>query len=318
MQLIRGIHNIQPVIDSNSPNTKTGCVLTIGNFDGVHLGHRRVIAALVDKARTMGVEAAVMVFEPQPQELFSPKTAPARLTRLRDKYVLLKKLGVDKLICVNFNRKFSSLTAQTFIEDLMVEKLAIKHLIIGDDFRFGKNRVGNFDMLHESGKVFDFGVSDTKSFKLSDCRISSTEIRHALENDDLAKAEKMLGRPYSIIGRVFHGDKRGRTIGFPTANVKLKRRVSPVSGVYVVQVNIDNDKVFGVANIGSRPTVAGVRQQLEVHIFDFNRNIYGEIIEVVLLKKLRKEMKFSDVTELTAQIEKDSLQAQRYLNEQLL
>ncbi len=305
MQLVRGIHNIQDV--------DHGCVLTIGNFDGVHLGHTRVIAALVEKANALKCTPAVMVFEPQPQELFSPKTAPARLTRLRDKYALLERLGVEKLICVNFNHKFASQSAEHFIEHLLVKKLGIKHLIIGDDFRFGQHRRGNFAMLCEAGLKCGFGVSDTKSFKVEGCRISSTEIRQALEQDKLADAAKMLGRPYSIIGRVFHGDKRGRTIGFPTANVKLKRRVSPVSGVYAVQIKTPKSLLDGVANIGSRPTVAGVRQQLEVHIFDFDGDLYGQIIEVTLLKKLRTEMKFDSIEQLTKQIDIDSQQAKHYI-----
>lgn len=305
MQLVRGIHNIQA--------TDHGCVLTIGNFDGVHLGHGRVIAALVAKAKSLDCTPAVMVFEPQPQELFTPQTAPARLTRLRDKYALLEMLGVEKLICVNFNRKFASQSAEHFIEHLLVKQLGIKHLIIGDDFKFGQHRRGDFDMLCEAGKKHNFGVSDTKSFMVSGCRISSTQIRQALENDKLDEAATMLGRPYSIIGRVFHGDKRGRTIGFPTANIKLKRRVSPVSGVYVVTIKTHENEYFGVANIGSRPTVSGVRQQLEVHIFDFNADLYGQIIEVVLLKKLRPEMKFSGIEELTKQIDIDSQQAKHYI-----
>ncbi|MBA6365437.1 riboflavin biosynthesis protein RibF, partial [Colwellia sp. BRX8-8] len=197
MQLIRGIHNIQA--------EDHGCVLTIGNFDGVHLGHARVIKALIAKAKALNCTPAVMIFEPQPQELFSPETAPARLTRLRDKYFLLKNLGVERLICVNFHREFANKSASEFIELLLVQQLGIKHLIIGDDFRFGKNRLGNFSLLKQAGEKFDFAVSDTASFKLENCRISSTQIRNALENNQLADAERMLGRAYSIIGRVFHG-----------------------------------------------------------------------------------------------------------------
>jgi len=305
MQLIRGIHNIQ--------SQDHGCVLTIGNFDGVHLGHARVITALIEKAKTLNCAPAVMIFEPQPQELFSPETAPARLTRLRDKYFLLKKLGVERLICVNFHREFASKSAEEFIELLLVKQLGIKHLIIGDDFRFGKSRMGDFNLLKQAGEKFNFAVSDTTSFKLEDCRISSTQIRHALEQDRLADAKKMLGRSYSIIGRVFHGDKRGRQLGFPTANVLLKRRVSPISGVYVVEVRTVEHCFYGVANIGSRPTVSGIRQQLEVHIFNFNEDIYGQTIEVIMLKKLRDEIKFSSLDDLKKQISQDSEQAKAFV-----
>jgi riboflavin kinase/FMN adenylyltransferase len=314
MQLVRGIHNIGLSDDSGKKSFEKGCALTIGNFDGVHLGHRRVIAALIEQAKEIGCEAVVMVFEPQPQELFSPGTAPARLCRLRDKYTLLKNLGVDRLLCVNFNQKFASQSAKEFVEQLLVKRLAVKHLIIGDDFHFGQNRQGNFDMLCQAGKKFGFSVTDTASFKLADCRISSTEIRQALEQNRLADAEKMLGRPYSIIGRVFHGDKRGREIGFPTANVSLKRKVSPITGVYAVQIKATDGHYYGVANIGSRPTVLGKIAQLEVHIFDFNKNLYGQNIEVIILKKLRSEIKFESINALTAQIDTDTKQARIFLN----
>jgi len=311
MQLIRGINNIRP--------EDHGCVLTIGNFDGVHLGHRRVIEALVEKAKALNCVAAVMVFEPQPQELFSPKTAPARLTRLRDKYNLLKSLGVERLICVNFNYQFANISANDFIERLLVNKLGIKHLIIGDDFRFGKNRQGDFALLKQASSKFAFGLSDTASYKLANCRISSTAIREALEQDKLTDAANMLGRQYSISGRVVHGDKRGRELGFPTANVLLKRRVSPVSGVYVVEVLTKyhdlSTPLYGVANIGARPTVAGIRQQLEVHIFNFNGNLYGQAVEIVLMKKLRSEQRFESLSALTAQIAEDCQQAKCYLQE---
>jgi len=305
MQLVRGIHNIRL--------QDHGCVLTIGNFDGVHLGHQQVIKALVDKAKALNCVAAVLVFEPQPQELFSPDTAPARLCRLRDKYNLLAKLGVQRLICVNFTAKFANQSAQHFIEHLLVKKLGIKHLIVGDDFHFGKNRMGNFDMLCQAGKTFNFAVSDTTSYKMADCRISSTAIRQALEQDKLADVERMLGREYSIIGRVFHGDKRGRKLGFPTANVLLKRRVSPLSGVFAVMVNTNNGQFKGVANIGARPTIDGVRQQLEVHIFDFDESLYGQCIEVIVKKKLRPVIKFDSLEALTAQIHQDSEQAKQVL-----
>jgi len=305
MQLIRGIKNIQP--------EDHGCVLTIGNFDAVHLGHQRVIQALIEKAKQHDAVPTVMVFEPQPQELFAGDKAPARLTRLRDKYRYLEELGVERLMCVNFSKSFASQTAETFIEELLVKQLGVKHLIIGDDFRFGKQRQGDFTMLKSYGKQLGFTVTDTASFKFEDCRISSTAIRIALEQDHLDEAARMLGRDYAISGKVFHGDKNGRKLGFPTANVLLKRRVSPVSGVYVVKVKHNEIEYFGVANIGCRPTLAGVRQQLEVHIFDFNQTIYGQHIEVIMLKKLRAERKFDSLDALTQQIKIDSEQAKSFV-----
>jgi riboflavin kinase/FMN adenylyltransferase len=311
MQLIRGIHNIQPA--------DHGCVLTIGNFDGVHLGHQQVIKALVERAKALNTVPTVLVFEPQPQELFARDDLPARLTRLRDKYTLLKALGVERLLCVDFNEKFSLQTPEHFIVELLVKRLGVKHLIIGDDFRFGKNRVGDFSMLCQYGEKYNFAVSDTASHKLLECRISSTEIRKALEHDQLTEAENMLGRAYSILGRVVHGEKNGRKLGFPTANVLLKRRVSPVAGVYVVKVKLPEtaalqQNYYGVANIGCRPTLNGVRQQLEVHIFDFDDDLYGQKIEVVMLMKIRTEQKFASLDALTQQINKDSEQARQYID----
>ncbi|CCN73115.1 bifunctional riboflavin kinase/FAD synthetase [Vibrio nigripulchritudo] len=308
MELIRGIHNIQP--------RHKGCVLTIGNFDGVHLGHQQVLKQVSEQARKMGLPTMVMTFEPQPMEFFARHKAPARLTRLRDKVVQLKKLNIERLICVNFNAGFSSLTAESFVKDLLVEKLNVKFLVVGDDFSFGKNRTGNFEMLEKAGKEFGFDVVSTQSFKMNKLRVSSTAIREALANDDFSNAEEMLGRPYSINGRVSHGRKLGRTIGFPTANIPLKRCVSPVSGVYVVEVHgIDGKAYGGVANIGQRPTVNGVRQQLEVHLFDFNSNLYGKQLEVSLLHKLRDEKKFDSLDALTAQIELDAEAARVWLRQ---
>jgi riboflavin kinase/FMN adenylyltransferase len=306
MELIRGIHNIKP--------RHRGCVLTIGNFDGVHLGHAEVLAQVAHQAKIRNLASTVMTFEPQPMELFAKDKAPARLNRLRDKYVQLKKLGVDRLLCVNFNQRFASWPAETFISDLLVKKLGVKFLVVGDDFCFGKDRAGNFAMLKEAGERLGFEVVSTQSFCVQEQRVSSTAIRKALAEDDLAAAEMQLGRAYSINGRVSHGRKLGRTIGFPTANIPLKRSVSPVSGVYVVQVHgIGVKPVGGVANVGQRPTVNGIRQQLEVHLFDFSENLYGRQIEVALLKKLRDERRFESFDALKQQIELDAEAARVWL-----
>ncbi|OLQ79921.1 riboflavin biosynthesis protein RibF [Photobacterium proteolyticum] len=308
MELIRGIHNIKPEHHGN--------VLTIGNFDGVHLGHQAVLRRVLAKAHELGCPAAVMSFEPQPMELFAGEKAPARLTRFRDKYLQLKQVGVDRLLCVNFNAHFADMSAQDFVRRLLVEQLGVKFLVVGDDFRFGKGRSGDFAMLVAAGKEYGFTVVSTQSFCVSEQRVSSTAIRQALAGDNLQQAEAMLGRPYSISGRVSHGRKLGRTIGFPTANVPLKRRVSPVSGVYAVEVfGVEGAPVPGVANVGRRPTVNGVRQQLEVHLFDFQSDLYGRQIEVVLHYKLRDEIKFESFDALKAQIERDAQTARVWLSE---
>ncbi|EKO3430761.1 bifunctional riboflavin kinase/FAD synthetase [Vibrio fluvialis] len=308
MELIRGIHNIKP--------RHHGCVLTIGNFDGVHLGHQQVLDQVSERAKSLNLPSVVMTFEPQPMELFLKDKAPARLTRLRDKFVQLGKLDIDRLLCVNFNHHFANLDAQAFIRDLLVTRLGVKFLVVGDDFCFGQRRKGNFAMLEQAGREYGFEVVSTQSFCLQKLRVSSTAIREALAADELAVAADMLGRDYSISGRVSHGRKLGRTIGFPTANIPLKRCVSPVSGVYVVEAyGLGEQPVGGVANIGQRPTVNGVRQQLEVHLFDFHGNLYGKQLEVALLHKLRNEHKFESFEALKQQIELDAEAARVWLRQ---
>ena len=310
MELIRGIHNLR--------QQQEGCVLSIGNFDGTHLGHHAVLSRLLKEAERLQVPATVMTFEPQPAELFSGNNAPGRLSRLRDKFVQLEKLNLDRLLCVSFKHEFANLSADEFIEQLLIKKLNIKFLVIGDDFHFGYQRLGDFALLKEAGEKFGFEVIDTRSLSQDASRVSSTRIRSALAKGQLPQAEQMLGRKYSIAGRVGHGRKLGRTIGVPTANLLLKRRVSPVSGVFVVSVlgigeqGID-DKIYrGVANIGCRPTLQGERQQLEVHIFDFQGDLYGVQLEVLLEKKLRDETRFDSFAELKEQIDKDIQQAKEW------
>lgn len=306
MELIRGLHNIR--------DKHRGCVLTIGKFDGVHLGHQAVLSQVVEKAKEMGLPSTVMVFEPQPEELFTPAQAPARLSLLRDKYTQLKALGIDRLLCVKFDRNFAAFSASEFVEGLLVGKLGVKFLVVGDDFRFGKGRVGSFSTLVDEGGKGGFDVVSTQSFRLEDCRISSTAVRDALSDNDFDLAQQMLGRPFTIAGKVLHGDKRGRTIGFPTANVLLKRCKAPVNGVFAVTVTVADKHYSGVANIGHRPTVNGQRSQLEVHMFDFNSDIYGQFISVALVKKIRQEKKFDSFELLHQQIQKDALAAKKLLN----
>jgi len=305
MELIRGIHNLKA--------QPQGCVLSIGNFDGIHLGHHAVLSRLLAEAKRLQVPATVMTFEPQPAELFAGKNAPARLSRLRDKFVQLEKLNLDRLLCISFTHEFANLSANDFIEQLLIQKLNVKFLVIGDDFHFGYRRLGDFALLQEAGKKHGFEVVDTRSLSQDACRVSSTRIRSALAKGQLDQAEQMLGRKYSITGRVGHGKKLGRTIGVPTANLFLKRRVSPVSGVFVVSVlGIDGKTYNGIANIGCRPTVNGERQQLEVHIFDFAGDLYGHQLEVLLEKKLRDEVRFDSFAELKIQIDKDIQQAREW------
>ena len=304
MQLIRGIHNLRP--------QHHGCVLTIGNFDGVHLGHQVVLRQLKAKALELGLPACVMLFEPQPLELFARDKAPARLTRLRDKYAALKALGLDRLLCVRFGPEFANLDPERFIDEILVQKLKVRYLVVGDDFCFGRDRRGDFALLQQAGLRHGFEVVSTSSFCVAEQRVSSTLLREALRGDRLAEVHAMLGEPYTVSGRVAHGDKLGRTIGFPTANVHLKRRVAPVSGVYAVEVVFSGHTHYGVANVGTRPTVNGHRPQLEVHIFDFSGDLYGKHIRVRLCHKLRDEKKFDSFAALHGQILKDAAAARRF------
>ncbi|QHM73967.1 bifunctional riboflavin kinase/FAD synthetase [Mixta intestinalis] len=305
MKFIRGIHNLRA--------QHRGCVLTIGNFDGVHRGHKALLARLREEGQRRGLPVVVMLFEPQPLELFATDKAPARLTRLRDKLKYLAQEGVDAVLCVRFDRRFAAVSAQSFVNDLLVDKLGVQFLAVGDDFRFGAGREGDFLLLQKAGVEYGFDVISTETFCEGGKRISSTAIRQALADDNLALAETLLGHPFALSGRVVHGDALGRTIGFPTANILLRRIVSPVKGVYAVDVHgLSEQPLPGVANIGTRPTVAGLRQQLEVHLLDVSMNMYGRHIEVVLRQKIRNEQRFPSLDALKEQIAKDVVTAREF------
>jgi riboflavin kinase/FMN adenylyltransferase len=295
MELIRGIQNIRSV--------HKGCVATIGNFDGVHLGHQSVIGELAEEGQDLGLPTLVMTFEPQPMEVFRPEQSPARLTRLREKLRALSRFAVDRVLCVRFNQQFASLSAADFVEKILVNGLGIKHLVVGDDFQYGKGRQGNLESLKAAGDQHGFKVANMRTFNIEGQRVSSTRIRDALASGDLAMAEKLLGRPYRMCGRVAHGDKIGRTLGIPTANIHLHRNVSPVQGIYVVEVyGIDSRPRQGVASVGTRPTVGGTRALLEIYLLDFDENIYGRHLNVDFLHKLRNEEKFDSMEILKERI----------------
>lgn len=310
MRLIRGIHNLR--------GSHQGCVATIGNFDGVHRGHRAVLEQLDTHAQRLQLPATVITFEPTPQEFFTPDSAPARLCRLREKLVAFKRLGVKQVLCLKFDQQLAALEAEAFIRNILVEALGIRYLVVGDDFQFGKLRRGDFAMLEAAGKRQGFPVENTRTFIDEDERVSSTRIREALGKGELETAERLLGRPYSIHGRVAPGDQRGRTIGFPTANIRLHRQRTPLSGVFAVTVDCLEAHVLpAVANLGSRPTVGGTEPVLEVHIFDFNRDIYDAHVEVNFVSKLREEKKFDSFEALKQQIQLDAMAARDCFSSQL-
>ena len=294
----------------------TGCALTIGNFDGVHAGHQMVLAELMGEAAASGLQTVVMCFEPQPIEYFRADDAPARISTARDKIEQLSALGVNALYLVRFNAALANMSAEQFVQ-MLVQQLNIKKLIVGDDFCFGKNRQGNFDYLTVAGKKFGFSVQRSNSFKIDNERVSSTLIRNAFEKGQLEKAAIYLGRRYNMSGRVIHGQKRGRELGFPTANVRVKNRKTPLQGVFAVTIRLESGLLYkGVANVGTRPSIEDVSTVLlEAHLFEFSGNLYGQRVVVTFEKKLRDEKKFESLDQLTEQILMDSTQAKKHFNQ---
>lgn len=309
-ELIRGLYNLQSGANAQS----SGCVATIGSFDGVHLGHQAILKQLKHVADEKGVPAVAIIFEPQPYEFFAGEKAPARLMRFREKVRALWAAGIDKILCLHFNEAMRQLSAEAFVQQILVDGLGVKHLVVGDDFRFGCDRKGDFTLLQHLGGAAGFTVSDTQTLEIDNERVSSTRIRQLLEAGDFTQAEKLLGKPYALHGRVVYGKQLGRQLGVPTANIDLRRHRSPLHGVFVVTAKFANgNEVQGVANVGVRPTVSGEKKPLlEVHLFNFAQTIYGSVIDVIFHHKLRNEQKFNSLDELKAQLQTDIQQAKDY------
>ncbi|MBM3114364.1 bifunctional riboflavin kinase/FAD synthetase [Jeongeupia naejangsanensis] len=284
------------------------CALTIGNFDGLHLGHQAMLSTVRSAARERGLATAVLTFEPHPRELFTPESAPARLTSFREKTELLAAEGIDYLVVQRFDRRFASYEAEAFRDEIIARRLNARFVVVGDDFCFGARRAGNIALLAQSS-VFEAHALPT--IARDEERVSSTAVRAALAGGQMAHAAELLGRPYSISGRVIGGDRLGRQLGFPTANIQLRHNRPPMMGVFVVEAHGLERPWQGVASLGVRPTVKGADAApvLEVHLFDFNRQIYGEHLRVDFLAKLRDEEKYSGLEPLIAQIHKDCDQA---------
>ncbi len=309
MQLILGSHNLGTVQNQLAK----GCVLSIGNFDGVHLGHQHILRAVVAQAQKIKRPSIVMLFEPLPVEFFSPQEAPVRLMNFREKVKALQGSGIDYVLCVRFNEAFAQLSAEQFVQTILVNQLHIQHLVVGDDFRFGLQRQGDFKYLQQAGARFGFSVTDMPTFDLAENRVSSTRIRQALSIPDLEEAEKLLGKPFGFNGRVIHGQKLGRTLGFRTLNLNPKRIQMPVQGVFAVTVEgIADEPWEGVANLGLRPTVDGFRPSIEVHLFNWNKEVYGAHVDVTLKKFIRPEQKFNGLEALKTQIALDAEQAKQF------
>jgi riboflavin kinase / FMN adenylyltransferase len=307
MELLRGL--------KNSPGAVRGCVLTVGNYDGVHLGHQQMIRAVKRRAAQLKVPAAVLVFEPSSKEFIDPDGAPARLTRWREKFTALAAVGVDRLVTLRFNEQMRDMNPESFIQELLVEGLGARHVVVGDDFRYGRKACGTIDSLRQAARTRGFGVEQIEPFVLDGVRVSSTAVRERLERGDYAGAARLLGRRYRMIGHVAHGRELGRTLGFPTANLHLMRRKSPTWGVLAVRIyGIGAGGLEGVASLGTRPTVHGTEPLLEVHVFDFSGDLYGRLIEVEFIAKLRDEAKFDSLDAMVEQMHVDAAQAREILS----
>ena len=308
MELIRGLHNLRA--------RHRGCVATTGAFDGVHNGHRAVLQQLLDKASDLGLPSVVILFEPLPREYLAPDSAPARLMSFREKLEALAELGVDRVLRVRFNEELRTMSALDFIQRIFVDGLGVKCVIVGDDLRFGHDREGDFELMREQGEIHGFECVHTDTLDMDGERVSSTRIRAALERADFAEAESLLGRPYSISGKVIYGQQRGRELGVPTANLRLHRLEAPLSGVYLVNVGGAADgPVHGVANVGFRPSVGEQpRASLEVHLLDFEGHLYGKRLMVTFLDKVREEVKFDSLQALQEQIHKDIAHGRDYFD----
>jgi riboflavin kinase/FMN adenylyltransferase len=306
MELVRGLHNIS--------RRHQGCVLTVGNYDGVHLGHQQMIGVLKSRAAELRVAATVLVFEPSSKEFIDPEGAPPRLTRWREKFIALAAQGVDRLVTLRFDDYVRAMTPECFVDELIVDGLGTRHMVVGNDFRYGCNAVGTIASLRAAGAARGFGVEQIEPFVFDGVRVSSTAVRERLAQGDYAGAERLLGRPYRMSGRVIHGRELGRTLGFPTANLRLMRRKPPVRGILAARVyGVEPRGMRAVASLGTRPTVDGTDMLLEVHVFDFTGDLYGREIEVEFVAKLRDEVKFDSLDALTRQMQIDAAHARNLL-----
>ncbi len=295
---------------------KLPSVVTLGNFDGVHRGHQFLIAQTISYAKAHNLRSVMLTFDPMPAEIFSPLRCPARLMRFSEKWNVLQSFDLDELYVVPFNQTLAQLLAIEFIEQILVKKLKVKQIFVGDDFRFGHKRQGDVALLRHYGEKFNYSVT-THTEYYQDQVISSTRVRNALVVGDFALVEELLGRPYKNIGRVVHGSQLGRELGCPTANIPMRRRVSPVHGVYVVRVSVEGEGLqrHGVASVGSRPAIGGdLAFLLEVHLFDFEGDLYGRRLEVTYLHKLRDEWMFDSLDALKVQIQTDCVMVKNYLH----
>jgi riboflavin kinase/FMN adenylyltransferase len=306
LELVRGLHNIR--------DQHRGCVLTIGAFDGVHRGHQEMFRVLRERALQHGLPAVVLSFEPTPREFFARGVPPARLTRFREKVEAFRNCGVDRFVCTRFDERMRAMSSAQFVEEVLVGELGIRHIVVGHDFRFARGNDGNVDTLRSYGPRWNFSVTEVPPFVIDGERVSSSLIRSALEQGDMQRATKFLGRPYRITGKVIDGAKLGRTLGFPTANLRLHRRATPVAGVFAIRVSgCGLNRAPGVASLGTRPAVNAGELLLEAHVFDFSADLYRSYLHVDFIERLRDELWFPSVDALVVQMRQDALNARAIL-----
>jgi riboflavin kinase/FMN adenylyltransferase len=310
VELIRGLYNLRA--------QHRGCVLTIGAFDGIHVGHQEMIRVLRECAARHRLPAALLSFEPTPREFFAKGTPPARLTRFREKFEALQRYGVDRFVCLHFDERVRCLGRDEFVSEVLVKALGARHIVVGHDFRFGRDNAGDVASLRALAASGNFEVTEVPPFVVDGERVSSSLIREALNVGDMARAAKLLGRPYRMTGKVIDGEKLGRKLGFPTANLRLHRRATPLAGIFAIRVSGGGlNNAPGVASLGTRPAVNGKELLLEAHVFDFDGDLYRKSLHVDFIAFLREERWFADMDALVAQMNRDAQQAREILDSQV-
>jgi riboflavin kinase/FMN adenylyltransferase len=307
MELVRGLHNVD--------RAARGCVLTIGAFDGIHCGHQEMIRVTRTIAAEQRLPAALLSFEPTPREFFAKATPPARLTRFREKYEALRHYGIERFVCLRFDSSLRSMSPDEFIGNVLVDGLGARHIVVGHDFKFARNMAGNVATLRAAGPAAGFAVTEVPPFEIDGERVSSSLVRAALDAGDMARASRLLGRPYRMTGKVVEGAKLGRKLGFPTANLRPQRRATPLAGVFAIRVSGGGlQNAPGVASLGTRPAVNGKELLLEAHVFDFDGDLYRQTLHVDFIARLRDEMWFPDMDRLVEQMKQDAARAREILS----
>ena len=307
MKTIHGIENFP---------ASEGSIVTIGTFDGVHLGHQQIIKQLIDTSQQSKLKSVLLTFFPHPRMVLQPDISMRLIQTIEERERALRKTGLGYLVIHPFSEKFSRLSADDYVKQILVEKLNVRKVVVGYDHRFGRNRTASLEDMYNYADIYDFEVIEIDAKKIKSTAVSSTKIRKAIDEGDVALANSYLGDPFSLEGVVVHGDKRGRELSYPTANIELqnKHKIIPKQGVYLIQSDLDNQVVYGMMNIGTKPTFDTTNPSIEVHFFDWNGDLYEQTLQVKLLKWVREEQKFGSVEELQAQIHADERYCRSYIS----